>query len=239
GEQGEQPEMPEGEEGGFDPNGSNTSAVTSYSYEFYMTDMVNSFSGVQDETNASTDTEQPENGENDNGGDNDDTVLGDINGDGEVTAADARLALRMAAQLDETTEYALSAGDFDGSGSISASEARQILRVAAKLDSFTVTSTDNENAENGDNDNGNGEPEKPEDSNFSGGNTNFGGTDTASGTAANTIDEDGDYSDLTYISTGDDENALLVDGAIVSLYNITVDKSSGDSSNTENGDFTA
>lgn len=57
------------------------------------------------------------------------------------------------------------------------------------------------------------------------------------GSYANLIDEDGTYSDETYTSTGDDENALRIDGATVTLTDITVDKSSGDSSDTENGDF--
>ncbi|MCD7760783.1 MAG: hypothetical protein LUH16_03290 [Clostridiales bacterium] len=67
----------------------------------------------------------------------------------------------------------------------------------------------------------------------------FGGdsTEVEQGTAANTIDEDGDYSGGTYTSTGDDENALRVDGATVTLDGITVDKSAGSTSNTETGDF--
>ncbi|MCC8098320.1 MAG: S-layer homology domain-containing protein [Eubacterium sp.] len=66
----------------------------------------------------------------------------------------------------------------------------------------------------------------------------FGGSgEVTQGTAATTIDEDGDYSDETYTSTGDDENALRIDGATVTLDNITVSKSAGSSSNTEDGDF--
>ncbi len=57
------------------------------------------------------------------------------------------------------------------------------------------------------------------------------------GTSATTISEDGTYSGETYTSTGDDENALKVDGVTVTLDNITVNKSAGSSSNTENGDF--
>ncbi|MCC8129964.1 MAG: hypothetical protein LIO51_08555, partial [Clostridiales bacterium] len=66
----------------------------------------------------------------------------------------------------------------------------------------------------------------------------FGGSsEVEQGTAANTIDEDGDYSGETYTSTGDDENALRVDGATVTLDDITVDKSAGATSDTETGDF--
>ncbi len=57
------------------------------------------------------------------------------------------------------------------------------------------------------------------------------------GTAATTLDADGDYSGETYTSTGDDENALRVDGATVTLDGITVDKSAGATSDTETGDF--
>ena len=66
----------------------------------------------------------------------------------------------------------------------------------------------------------------------------FGGSSTVTqGDSANTISEDGTYTDTTYTSTGDDENALRVDGAAVTLDGITVDKSAGATSNTENGDF--
>ena len=57
------------------------------------------------------------------------------------------------------------------------------------------------------------------------------------GTSANTIDFDTAVTGTTYVSDGDDENALRVDGAAVTLENITVNKSGGASSNTENGDF--
>ena len=66
----------------------------------------------------------------------------------------------------------------------------------------------------------------------------FGGSsEVTQGDSANTISEDGTYSGTTYTSTGDDENALRVDGAVVTLDGITVDKSAGATSNTENGDF--
>lgn len=66
----------------------------------------------------------------------------------------------------------------------------------------------------------------------------FGGSsEVTQGDSANTISEDGTYSNTTYTSTGDDENALRIDGVDVTLDGITVDKSSGATSNTENGDF--
>lgn len=65
-----------------------------------------------------------------------------------------------------------------------------------------------------------------------------GGSSTVTqGSSANTIDYDSSVSETTYTSTGDDENALRVDGATVTLDGITVDKSAGSTSNTENGDF--
>ena len=66
----------------------------------------------------------------------------------------------------------------------------------------------------------------------------FGGSgEVTQGTSANTIDADATVSGESYTSTGDDENALRVDGATVTLNNVTVDKASGSSSNTEDGDF--
>ncbi|MBR5411174.1 MAG: alkaline phosphatase [Clostridia bacterium] len=61
-----------------------------------------------------------------------DASPGDVDGDGDVTAADARLALRAAVGLEEfepgSAEF-LSA-DMDGDGVITAADARQILRIA-------------------------------------------------------------------------------------------------------------
>ena len=66
----------------------------------------------------------------------------------------------------------------------------------------------------------------------------FGGSETPSnGTAAETLDADAEISGKTYESSGDDENALRVDGSSVVLKDSTVRKTGGKSSNTENGDF--
>lgn len=64
-----------------------------------------------------------------------------------------------------------------------------------------------------------------------------GSSEVTQGDSANTITEDGTYTGTTYTSTGDDENALRVDGTTVTSDGITVDKQSGTTSNTENGDF--
>lgn len=70
------------------------------------------------------------------------------------------------------------------------------------------------------------------------GGSGFGGSgEVTQGTAATTLDSDTTVNGETYTSTGDDENALRVDGASVTLDGITVDKSAGSSSNTEDGDF--
>ena len=66
----------------------------------------------------------------------------------------------------------------------------------------------------------------------------FGGSGTINqGTSANTIDSDENKKKETYTSTGDNENALRVKGAKVSLEDIEVNKTGGSTSNTEDGDF--
>ena len=66
----------------------------------------------------------------------------------------------------------------------------------------------------------------------------FGGSgEVTNGTYANTITKDTEVDSETYTSTGDDENALRVDGATVTLKDITIEKTAGSSSNTEDGDF--
>lgn len=66
-----------------------------------------------------------------------DRILGDVDGSGTVTVADARLALRYAARLETPDSESLAAGDVDGDGKISVADARLILRVGARLDSFS------------------------------------------------------------------------------------------------------
>ena len=63
-------------------------------------------------------------------------IEGDLNGDGKVTAADAREALRAAAKLTTLLSPYFLAGDLDGDEKINASEARKILRVASRIDTF-------------------------------------------------------------------------------------------------------
>lgn len=92
-------------------------------------------------------------------------------------------------------------------------------------------------------DGANGQPGTPPDGNPPDGAPNgqpdgFGGSgEVTQGTSANTISEDTAVTGTSYSSTGDDENALRVDGAAVTLDGITVDKRAGATSNTEDGDF--
>ena len=65
--------------------------------------------------------------------------LGDVNLDGKVTAADARLVLRMAAHLEpypEADSVVFKNADVNGNGRITAVDARIILRVVAALATF-------------------------------------------------------------------------------------------------------
>lgn len=61
---------------------------------------------------------------------------GDLNGDGKVTASDARTALRISAKLETPTKDQFMAADVNGDGRITASDARTILRVSAKLETL-------------------------------------------------------------------------------------------------------
>ncbi|MDR1631113.1 MAG: dockerin type I repeat-containing protein [Oscillospiraceae bacterium] len=63
-------------------------------------------------------------------------ATGDLNGDGQITAADARMCLRASAKLITLTEQQKKVADIFGDGNVSAACARKILRVSAKLESF-------------------------------------------------------------------------------------------------------
>lgn len=67
------------------------------------------------------------------------SVTGDIDGDGKISAADARLIIRAAAQLDELSGAYAVAADVNGDGKILASDARKTLRVAAGIERFNST----------------------------------------------------------------------------------------------------
>ncbi len=66
----------------------------------------------------------------------------------------------------------------------------------------------------------------------------FGGSDeVTNGTSAASLDDNAVIADESYLSTGDDENALRADGVTASLSGVTIEKTGGASSNTEDGDF--
>ena len=62
--------------------------------------------------------------------------MGDVNGDGIITAADARLILRRAARIITFTMEQDARADVNKDGKITAADARKVLRVSAKLESF-------------------------------------------------------------------------------------------------------
>ncbi len=62
------------------------------------------------------------------------SVAGDVDGSGDISVSDARLALRAAVELDTLTDAYFTSADVDFSGNISVSDARLILRAAVKLD---------------------------------------------------------------------------------------------------------
>ena len=67
---------------------------------------------------------------------------GDVDGDGEVTSADARMALRGSVKLEniEKGTAAFAAADADGNGVLESGDARLILRASVKLEALPLTS---------------------------------------------------------------------------------------------------
>ena len=63
-------------------------------------------------------------------------LLGDINGDGNITSFDARYVLRVAAKLEVIPEDLIKIADVNHDGKVTAADARMILRVAARLAEF-------------------------------------------------------------------------------------------------------
>lgn len=60
--------------------------------------------------------------------------MGDIDGDGDVDTADARIALRAAVGLENLSEAQKKAADMDGDGKITTNDARDILRKSVGLE---------------------------------------------------------------------------------------------------------
>lgn len=61
-------------------------------------------------------------------------VPGDVDGDAQISAGDARLALRASVELEELNLWASGAADADGGNEINASDARSILRASVELE---------------------------------------------------------------------------------------------------------
>ena len=61
-------------------------------------------------------------------------IPGDIDGDGKVTAADARVGLRDSVDLENLTKRQKRAADVDSDGKVTAADAREILRKSVGLD---------------------------------------------------------------------------------------------------------
>ena len=62
-------------------------------------------------------------------------LLGDIDGDNQITSGDARLALRFSVSLETPTAEQYVRADVDGDASVSAGDAREILRYSVGLSS--------------------------------------------------------------------------------------------------------
>lgn len=62
------------------------------------------------------------------------TYYGDVDKDGKVTAADARLILRFAAELQKPTDEQKCIADFDHDGKVTSLDSRLALRTASRLE---------------------------------------------------------------------------------------------------------
>ena len=99
-------------------------------------DMTNS----DEETTAPDDTYEPAQ----------DIMLGDADGNGKITAQDARAMVRFSLNLENPTKYQMKVCDLDADGKISLMEARSVMRFAAKLTKFVVDSLDDKPEGNAD-----------------------------------------------------------------------------------------
>lgn len=68
-------------------------------------------------------------------------MLGDVDFNGKITASDARITLRVAAQLETISRIQMSAADYDEDRSITSKDARCILRLSAGFDPFKEPET--------------------------------------------------------------------------------------------------
>ena len=61
-------------------------------------------------------------------------IKGDVDGDGKLTANDARVVLRYSVGLTDKDAAFINNGDITGNGKVNQADARKILRVAVGLD---------------------------------------------------------------------------------------------------------
>ncbi len=66
--------------------------------------------------------------------------IGDVNGDGKISASDARLALRASVGLEKLTDTQFKSADVNNDNKVTASDARTILRVSVGLENFEIKS---------------------------------------------------------------------------------------------------
>ena len=64
--------------------------------------------------------------------------FGDLDGNSQVNAADARLCLRAAAGLETLDGKAMNSADIDGDGEVTSADARKILRSASKIETLNA-----------------------------------------------------------------------------------------------------
>lgn len=76
------------------------------------------------------------------GGDTENIVMGDVDSDGNVTAADAKEMMKFALGLELPTKDQMTKGDIDRDGKISLTEVRSVLRFAAHLTSVIEITDD-------------------------------------------------------------------------------------------------
>jgi hypothetical protein len=66
-------------------------------------------------------------------------LIGDVDKNNNITAADARKALRFSARLETPTTTESKLADMDADGNVTASDARRILRISAQLENIEIT----------------------------------------------------------------------------------------------------
>lgn len=72
---------------------------------------------------------------------NNEIMKGDADLNGKITAADARLILRISAKLVSVDNHRLSFADYNGDGTVTSQDARFVLRLSANLDPYAPETT--------------------------------------------------------------------------------------------------